>query len=75
MLDNFICCDKFFKLVNDSKTTTPGVQSDHSAIHVKFKLTEIKLNLKRDALTIIDWEKFAQIPKPTLNLIQDYTSS
>ena len=57
MLDNFICCNKFLKRVNDCKTTTSGVQSDHSAIHIKFKLTAIKLNLKRDALTIIDWGK------------------
>ena len=54
-MDNFICCDKFFKRVNDCKTTTSGVRSDHSAIHIKFKLTAIKLDLKRDALTIIDW--------------------
>ena len=45
----------FFKRVNDWKTTTSGVRSDHSAIHIKFKLTAIKLNLKRDALTIIHW--------------------
>ena len=57
MLDNFMYCDKFFKQVNDCKTTTSSVRSDHSAIRIKFKLTEITLNLKRDALTIIDWEK------------------
>ena len=33
------------------------MRSDQSAIHIKLKLTAIKLNLKRDALTIIDWEK------------------
>ena len=33
MLDNFICCDKFFKRVTDCKT--------------KFKLTAIKLNIPK----------------------------
>ena len=57
MLDNFICYEKFLKQVNDCKTTISGARSDHSAISIKFKLTAIKLNLKRYALTIIDWEK------------------
>ena len=66
--------------MNDCKTTTPGAQSDHSAIHIRFKLTAIKLNLKRDALTIIDWEKMRTDTKTNadfntrlqLSLIESY---
>ena len=57
ILDNFICCNGFFKRVIDCKTSVSGARSDHSAVKIKFKLTAIKLNLKRDALTVIDWEK------------------
>ena len=64
MLDNFICCNEFFKRVLDCKTSASGARSDHSAIKIKFKLTAIKLNLQRDALTVIDWEKI-RIDPPT----------
>ena len=64
MLDNFIFCNEFFKRVLDCKTSASGACSDHSAIKIKFKLTAIKLNLKRDALTVIDWEKI-RVDPPT----------
>ena len=42
MLDNFMCCDKLFKRISDCKVTRSGVQSDHTAIVGKHRLTSIK---------------------------------
>ena len=57
MLDNFICCNEFFKRVTDCKVVKTGARSDHSPIQVKFKLTAIRLDLTKSDTTIIDWEK------------------
>ena len=43
-LDNFISCPGFFKRISDCKVTTLGVRSNHAAIKVKFRLTDIKFN-------------------------------
>jgi len=72
MLHNFICCQNFFKRVNNCKTTTFGARSDHSAIKIKFKLAAIKLNLERDTLTEIDREKLGQMPQLTPSLMNDF---
>ena len=56
MLDNFICCDNFFKRVTDCKVVTTGARSDHSPIQEKFKLTAIKLNILKEDTMVIDWE-------------------
>ena len=72
MLDNFICCKNFFKRVDNCKTIPFGARSDHSAIKIKFKLTAIKLNLERDTLTEIDWEKLGQMPRLTPSSMKDY---
>ena len=57
MFDNFICCNTFFKQVTDCKTVGSGIKSDHSDISVKFKLTFIKLNIQKEDLMVIDWQK------------------
>ena len=56
MLDNFICCNKFFKRVTDCKVVTTGARSDHSPIQEKFKLTAIKLNIPKEDTIVIDWK-------------------
>ena len=57
MLDNFICCDKFFKWVTDCKVVTTGARSNHYPIREKFKLTAIKLNIPKEDMIVVDWEK------------------
>ena len=57
MLDNFVCCDQFFKRISDCKVTKLGVRSDHSAIISKFRLTSIKFNNEQRQSTVIDWEQ------------------
>ena len=56
MLDNFICCDKFFKRLTDCKLVTTGARSDHSPIQENFKITAIKLNIPKEDTIVIDWE-------------------
>ena len=56
MLDNFICCNDFFKHVIDCKVVKTGARSDHSPIQVKFKLMAIKLNMTKSDMIVIDWE-------------------
>ena len=57
MLDNFISCEKFFKIISDCKVNRLGVRSNHAAIMEKFRLTAIKFNNDRDNITIIGWKK------------------
>ena len=57
MLDNFICCNKFFKRVTDCKVVKTGAHSDHLPIQTKFKLTAIKLNIPKSDTVFIDWEE------------------
>ena len=57
MIDNFISCGKFIKIISDCKVNRLVVRSDHAVIMTQFRLKAIKFNNDRDDITIIDWQK------------------
>ena len=43
--------------MKDCKLVTTGARSDHSPIQERFKLTAKKLNIPKEDMIVIDWEK------------------
>ena len=59
MLDNWICCNAFQKRVSDCRVISYGVESDHSAVLVQFRVRAIKFVRTNKVKKSINWRKLA----------------
>ena len=69
MLDNWICCEKFRKRVINCSVIDYGVESDHSATIVLFRIKAIKFVRTNKLKKAINWRKLAtdQVVKNDFN--------